>query len=162
MNIYGRIKIAGAAIVMASGMVLGFGMVGSGTAQADTQSYGTGTWNMKNPSTFKIPANWRCGATVRGGSTSYGQACIVRSGNYVQGALIIRNRTNSNLAMNARPSMFDVGTSSKWGHWNLSSVELGTAWSVGLLRRDCLQAEGSACWWLLGQRQLAGDRLLAI
>ncbi len=68
------------------------------SAPATARDVGTGTWRTLNPTTFKIPANWRCSATKGNVGISIAQMCIVRSGNYVQPALIIRNSTYRNLS----------------------------------------------------------------
>lgn len=52
-----------------------------------------GNWRAY-PNGFTKPANWTCGTTVSGPRLS-AQTCVVRSGNYVQSATIVRNRTST-------------------------------------------------------------------
>ncbi len=59
----------------------------------------TGTWNSLNSSTFSIPSNWKCaGSLTAMDGRSVAQSCLVRSGNYVQAAVIVRNLTSSNFS----------------------------------------------------------------
>ncbi|MFE6736278.1 hypothetical protein [Microbacterium sp. NPDC057650] len=60
---------------------------------AQPASAATGSWAPKGGS-FTIPSNWHCGTTTSGPRLS-AQTCVVRSGNYVQAATIVRNRASS-------------------------------------------------------------------
>ncbi|MBT2483374.1 MULTISPECIES: hypothetical protein [unclassified Microbacterium] len=67
-------------------------LVGVFTAQPASAAP-TGNWQ-PYPGGFSAPSNWNCGPTSNGPAVS-AQACLVRSGNYVQAATIVRNRTSS-------------------------------------------------------------------
>lgn len=108
---------------------MGTGVADPGPAQA-YPSY-TGTWRTMNASTFKIPANWKCGKTTGSHDGRYGfgfnsiaQACEVRSGNYVQGALIIRSQRNYNLAARPTVRMGDANRSVDSGVWTCPASSL--------------------------------------
>lgn len=71
--------------------ILGIGIVLAGMFTAQSAS-AAGSWQ-PYPGGFSTPSNWHCGPTKDGPRLS-AQACVVRSGNYVQAATIVRNRSS--------------------------------------------------------------------
>ena len=63
------------------------------------------TWRSYNPTTFTIPAGWACGKTDNGRIAS-SQSCIIRTGNYVQAAYILRNRASISVPVRARARVY--------------------------------------------------------
>lgn len=62
-------------------------------APTPANASGTGTWSAK-PSSWTLPSNHHCGSSHTGTGTAM-QSCVVRSGNYVQAALVLRNLSSS-------------------------------------------------------------------
>jgi hypothetical protein len=80
-------------------------MVAAGLFAAQPASAATGDWR-SYPGSFTVPSNWHCGPSSHGPKLS-AQSCIVRSGNYVQVATIVRNRTTSLAISNVHQTMWN-------------------------------------------------------
>lgn len=77
------------------------GLAGGQSASAA----GGGSWQPYG-STFTVPSNWTCGATSNQSNFS-AQTCIVRSGNYVQLATIVRNRQPYPISVSVDQTMYN-------------------------------------------------------
>lgn len=75
--------------------ILGVVIVLAGMFTAQSASAASGGWQ-PYPGGFTTPSNWTCGSTVNGPKVS-AQACVVRSGYYVQAVTIVRNRTSASV-----------------------------------------------------------------
>lgn len=125
-------------------------------AQATPESYGTGSWARLDPVKFKIPPNWNCAGsfTVK---TSVAQTCIIRSGQYAQPAVIVRNLANQRFSTRAR---VEIGPRAERGYSNAnergwecraSSLEprgLSVCYGATTVRKEYQLAYGQ---WLQGK-----------
>lgn len=80
--------------------------VGLLSVPAAASGASSGTWSPQPPS-YAIPASFHCGGTS-GRNGIYAQNCLVRSGNYVQSALIVRNNTGKAVGVAASVGAFTV------------------------------------------------------
>lgn len=75
--------------------ILGIGIVLAGMFTAQSAS-AAGGWQPYGTN-FVTPSNWYCGGSASGAGLS-AQTCVVRSGNYVQSATIVRNNTSAEIS----------------------------------------------------------------
>lgn len=93
--------------------ILGIGIVVAGLFGAAPATAAGGSWQPYGTS-FTTPSNWYCSATGNNTLIS-SQSCVVRSGNYVQAATIVRNLSSSQVSVRVDDQALTTESGAKIG-----------------------------------------------